>query len=86
MNFPFRHNLLSVICPFWANVDQSVSGTTYFRSIISSSHVDSEIRKHFSNAESFTTRWALIATWYRVGYYNQHADKASVHYNTTVMI
>ena len=73
-----------MICPFWANVDQSVSGTTYYRSISSSSQVDKEIRKYFSYANNFTTRWALIATWERVGYYNKHADKVSVYCNIAI--
>ena len=68
-----------MICPFWANVDQTLSGFTFYRNVSSSSQIDNEIRKYFSNTASFTTKWALIATWYGVGYYNRHADKASVN-------
>ena len=73
-----------MICPFWGSVDQSVSGTTYYRSISSSSQIDEEIRKYFSYANHFTTKWALIATWERVGYYNKHADKVSVYCNIAI--
>ena len=62
-------------------MDQTISGTTYYRSIRSSSQIDKEIRRYFSYAKDFTTKWALIATWDKVGYYNRHADKASIKYN-----
>ena len=68
-----------MICPFWSDLDQTVSGTTYYRSVSSSSHIDNEIRRYFSYARNFTTKWALIATWEKVGYYDRHADKASVN-------
>ena len=86
VSFPFDNPLLSVICPFWANVDQRISGTTYYRSISSSSQIDTEIRRYFSYAKDFTTTWALVATWDKVGYYNRHADKASVNYNNMYYI
>ena len=59
-------------------MDQSVSGTTYYRSVSNSSQIDNEIRKYFSYAKDFKTRWALIATWEKVGYYNRHADKVTM--------
>ena len=63
-------------------MDQTVSGATYYRSISSSSQIDNEIRRYFSYAAGFTTRWALITTWDEVGYFNRHADKASRVYVT----
>ena len=81
MRFPFKHSLLSVICPFWANVDLTASGAVYYRSVTSSFQIDNEIRKYFIDAKTFTTKWALIATWQQVGYFERHADKVSVNYN-----
>ena len=67
-------------------MDQSVSGYTFYRNVSSSTQIDNEIRKYFSySASDFTTRWALIATWYQVGYFNRHADKASINYNVTLI-
>lgn len=73
--FPARHHLLSLICPFYANVDTTSSGAVYYRRTSGSAAIDNEIRRYFSSAASFTASWVLIATWYNVGYYNNHADK-----------
>ena len=84
--FPLRHPLVSVICPFWANLDQTASGAVYYRSVTSSSQIDKEIRKYFISAKNFTTKWALIVTWEKVGYFEKHADKASMDYNNMLII
>ena len=75
VGFPFKHSALSLVCPFWANVDTTAGGTVYFRNASGSTAIDNEIRRYFSSAASFTSTWVLIATWHSVGYFDSHADK-----------
>ena len=56
-------------------MDTTAGGVVYYRQASSSTTIDNEIRRHFSNAASFTATWVLIATWHNVGYFSNHADK-----------
>ena len=70
----------SVIAPYWADVDIRGRGIgdIYYRQTTDPSllaRATSEIRTAFSNSQSLTIQNLLIATWYKVGYYNRRSDK-----------
>jgi len=65
-----------IIAPYWADVDIRRTGNIYYRQTTDPSllaRATSEIRAVFP--ESLNVSSLLIATWNRVGYYNQHTDK-----------
>ena len=68
-----------LIAPFWADVDIRTQGNVSYRE---STHQDDltraqmDIRTAFpGRADNFRPRLVFIATWYRVGYYNNRVDK-----------
>ena len=90
MDFPRRasDNVRGVgaafIAPFWADVDtRDEHGTVFFRgatdeetlksirNIVSSSQAGSDL------VARFNPKWALVATWEEVGYYNMKGDMVS---------
>ena len=67
-----------IIAPYWADVDTRGNGSVYYRetsnaSIIST--VASDVSNAFPSQSPFYATSVVIATWYRVGYYNEHTDK-----------
>ena len=70
-----------IIAPFWADVDtRSGSGRVYYKqttSIALRSRVARRVQMVYG--ENFTPTHLFIATWYRVGYYNRHMNRVSVH-------
>jgi len=83
-SFPLsgRHK---IIAPYWADVDIRRSGQVFYRQTTDPyllARATSEIRTAFSIHQNFTIQNLLIATWYRVGYYDQHYDK--VRFTRTV--
>ena len=73
------------IAPFWADVDTRAGpGRVYFRStdnqtvlkmiktITDKLLID---KKSCLLANNFNPKWALVATWFDVGYYEFHYDK-----------
>jgi len=69
---------LSVIAPYWADVDTRGTGDIYYRQTTDPSllaRATSEIRTAFSNSQNLTIQNLLIATWYKVGYFSQNSDK-----------
>ena len=73
------------IAPFWADVDTRVgSGRVYFRSTDNQAvlkmikTITDKIlidKKSCLLANKFNPKWALVATWFDVGYYERHYDK-----------
>jgi len=67
-----------IIAPYWADVDTRGSGQVFYRQTTDPgllARATSEIRAAFSESRNVTIQNLLIATWYRVGYYNQKFDK-----------
>ena len=75
------------VAPFWADVDtRGGTGKVYFRSTDNQT-VLSMIKKITDKilikyekksclfANKFNPKWALVATWFDVGYYELHYDK-----------
>jgi len=65
-----------IIAPYWADVDVRGTGNIYYRQTTDPSllaRATSEIRAIFPKSLNMSS--LLIATWNRVGYYNQHTDK-----------
>ena len=73
--FPLAY---TIIAPYWADVDTRGTGSVYYRET-SNASIISTVASHVSNAfpsqSPFYATSVVIATWYRVGYYDQHTDK-----------
>ena len=75
---------MAFIAPFWADVDtRDGLGTVFYRNVTDQDTL-SEIKKIVSTSKAgirftarFNPKWALIATWQEVGYYNMKGDKVS---------
>ena len=75
------------VAPFWADVDTRAGpGKVYFRSTDNQTVLDmikritdkvftDSKRKSCLLANQFNPKWALIATWFDVGYYERKYDK-----------
>ena len=85
----------ALIAPFWADVDtREGPGRVYFRS--TDNQTDLEMIKRITDkvnvstvssrscfsSSQFTPKWALVATWHNVGYYELHHNMASFLYIT----
>ena len=74
---PFPLNY-PIIAPYWADVDTRGNGSVYYRET-SNASIISTVASHVSNAfpshSPFYATSVVIATWYRVGYYDEHTDK-----------
>ena len=76
-SFPLRGNY-KIIAPYWADVDTRGTGDIYYRQSTDPSllaRATSEIREAIPESQNITIENLLIATWYKVGYYNQNSDK-----------
>ena len=75
---------MAFIAPFWADVDtRDGHGTVFFRSttnlttlalikdVVSNSQAGADL------AARFNPKWALVATWEEVGYYDRKGDMVS---------
>jgi len=70
-----------IIAPYWADVDTRGTGDIYYRQTTDPSllaRATSEIITAFPDSPDLTITNMFIATWDRVGYYNQHTDKVSL--------
>ena len=75
---------MAFIAPFWADVDtRDGLGTVFYRNVTDQETL-SQIKKIVSNSKAgfrlaarFNPKWALIATWEEVGYFNMKGDKVS---------
>ena len=89
MDFPIRAtNVRGVrgafIAPFWADVDTREGlGTVFYRNVTDQDTL-SDIKNIVSNSKAgfrftarFNPKWALVATWEEVGYYNRKGNKVS---------
>ena len=72
------------IAPFWADVDtRNEHGTVFFRGATDQETLKS-IRNIVSSSQAgsdlvaiFNPKWALVATWEEVGYYDRQGDMVS---------
>ena len=76
------------IAPFWADVDTRAGpGRVYFRSTDNQTVLD--MIKRITDkvliqrqscllANTFYPKWALVATWFNVGYYEMKNDKVCI--------
>ncbi|XP_065209284.1 nidogen [Planococcus citri] len=80
MQFPLDY---PVIAALYANTDIRVSGSVFYREtndVSLLSRASQEIRQFFPNSGArFQATSLFIATWYRVGYYNQKYDKVNTY-------
>ena len=75
---------MAFIAPFWADVDtRNEHGTVFFRSTTDQETLKS-IRNIVSSSQAgsdlvarFNPKWALVATWEEVGYYDRKGDMVS---------
>ena len=70
-----------IIAPYWADVDTRGTGDIYYRQTTDPSllaRATSEIITAFPDSPDLTITNMFIATWDRVGYYNQRTDKVSL--------
>ena len=72
-----------IITPYWADVDTRGIGSVYYRetsiaSVIST--VASDVSNAFPSHSPFYATSVVIATWDRVGYFNEHTDKVIKKY------
>ena len=77
-NFPY--SFVRFVAPFWANIDLRGIGEVFYRHTTDPSllkRVTNEIRTAFPQYFYVTMKSLIIATWYKVGYYEGHDDKVS---------
>ncbi len=68
----------SLIAPYWGDVDTRGTGTVYYRETTNSDilrRARDDIGRAFSIR--FVPTFAFIATWDRVGHYNQNTERVS---------
>ncbi|XP_072331027.1 sushi, nidogen and EGF-like domain-containing protein 1 isoform X3 [Scyliorhinus torazame] len=61
-----------VVAAFWADVDNRKAGDVFYRETKDPAVLEStteDIRRYFPELEKFSTRWVLVATWYRVTFF-----------------
>jgi cysteine-rich repeat protein len=79
MGFP--HPDIPAITPLWVDVDTRRSGRLYVQSSVSEAlleRVTKDIRRGFSNiASTFTSSFALVATWDKVGSFDKNGAKTN---------
>ena len=75
---------MAFIAPFWADVDtRELLGTVFYRNVTDQvtllriKNIVSNSKAGFLLAVRFNPKWALIATWEEVGYYDRKGDKVS---------
>ena len=70
-----------MITPFWADIDTRGTGEVYFKEttddtlLILANNVIQRATHEVAGIPRFRPRWLLTATWYRVGYFNNHTDQ-----------
>ncbi|CAJ0961127.1 unnamed protein product, partial [Ranitomeya imitator] len=70
---------IPLIAPFWADVDNQISGDIYCRISIDPnvlSRVTDDINSYFQGL-NFSADWVLVTTWDRVTYHGSQSDKVN---------
>ena len=78
LSFPLGGINNKIIAPYWADVDTGGIGNIYYRQTTDPSiltRATSEIKAAFPMSQNVTIKNLLIATWYKVGYFVENADK-----------
>ena len=73
LRFPVKRFVL--IAPFYGDVSTLITGNIWYRRVSKESHelkkIKEDIKNIFSNdSDFFSPKYALIATWYRVGHFH----------------
>ena len=77
--FPIANRYL--IAPFWADVDTRGTGDIYFKETVNHTlltrarNVIRRATHQVVGLSRFRPKWLLIATWYRVGHFDNHTDQ-----------
>ena len=74
----FPNNPHQLVAPYWADVDTRGSGNVWYMQTTDSALLAKAtryIQRGFVTEQEFTPTNLFIATWDRVGYYNQKTDK-----------
>ena len=71
------------VAPFWADIDTRGTGTVWIRETRNSTILDrvrEDIQETFDGllVVTFQPHFAIIATWDRVGYFNNNTDLVSI--------
>ncbi|XP_065916878.1 uncharacterized protein [Dysidea avara] len=80
LSFPLGGINNKIIAPYWADVDTGGIGNIYYRQTTDPSiltRATSEIKAAFPMSQNVTIKNLLIATWYKVGYFVENADKTN---------
>ena len=75
-----NEDIFELIAPFWSDVDTRGTGTVYYRQTYSPillAIAAYEIQTNFE--EDFVPSLLFVATWDRVGYYNERTDLVSYY-------
>ena len=73
---------IPLIAVFWADVDTRTGGSIWYRNTTSPAllqRAKNNIRRAYPSVSDID--YLFIATWYSVGYYNQHTDKVLSNYD-----
>ena len=79
--FPIPRSFM--IAPFWADVDTRGTGEVYFKQTTNNTvlrfakNILQSATHQTAGLSRFMPKWLLIATWYQVGYYNNHSTLVS---------
>lgn len=79
IQFPLDYPL---IAPFYTNVDTRQTGTVSYYETNNPSvlrRATDNVRRYFSNQDSFQATSLFIVTWFEVGYYNRRSDKTNTY-------
>ncbi len=82
--FPFAN--LTIVAPFWSDINTLKSGEVYYREIgdfYMLSRLACDIGKIWPTFAFFKPSWAFLATWYEV---NAHGYANAVEYHNTFQV
>ncbi|XP_043935288.1 alpha-tectorin-like [Protopterus annectens] len=67
------------VAPFWADVDNSLYGSVYYRESVNAEllhRTTAEVNRYFPELQ-FTTTWVFVATWDQVAFFGSLSSKAN---------
>ncbi|XP_038138318.1 sushi, nidogen and EGF-like domain-containing protein 1 [Cyprinodon tularosa] len=66
-----------VVAPFWADVDNRLAGSVFFRESQDSSilrRASGDVRTYFAEFPDFNATWVLISTWHQVTFFGGNSQ------------
>ncbi|XP_075462346.1 alpha-tectorin-like [Ascaphus truei] len=76
---PFPIPGISIVAPYWGDVDNEIAGIIYYRECLELEMLDritEDMKIYFPNLH-YRPVWCFIATWYKVAYYGSESDKVN---------